>query len=157
LELTPANNGAVTLPQKNMNYNTEQNKAIVRRFNKECIEEGKQESLKELLSENVINHSAVPGMPDGAESFYYFLNEVLRKGFSNIKVNIHQQIAEGDLVTSRKTISGLHSGEIFGIAPSHKTVSINVIDIIRLENGQYAEHWGQSNFGEVLGQLEGHK
>jgi predicted ester cyclase len=129
---------------------TEQNKAIVRRFNRECLEAGNPESFKELLAENVINHSAPPGMPNGTESFYYFLNEVLRKGFPNLRVEILEQVAEKDFVTTRKKIRATHTGEILGIKPTNKEVEIDVIDIIRLENGKYAEHWGQSNFSEIL-------
>jgi predicted ester cyclase len=136
-----------------MNYSTKENKAIVVRFNKECIEQGNLNSCKELLAENVINHSAPPGMPNGAESFYFFLNEILRKGFSDLKVEILEQIAEMDFVTTRKKISATHSGEIFGIPPSNKSVEINIIDIIRVKNGKYAEHWGQSNFADILNEI----
>ncbi len=132
---------------------TEQNKAIVVRFNKECIEQGNENSFNELLSDNVINHSAPAGTPNGRESFYFFLNGVLRKGFPDLTVEILEQLAEGDLVTTRKRIRATHMGEIFGIAPSNRQVEINVIDIIRIHNGKYAEHWGQSDFGEVLKQI----
>ena len=133
-----------------MSYTTEQNKAIVVRFNKECLEQGNIDSMKELLAADVINHSASEGMPGGFASFHYFINEVLRKGFPDLKVEIAEQAAEGDLVTSRKSITGKHTGEIFGIPPSNKAVEIKVIDIIRLHDGKYVEHWGQSNFSEVI-------
>jgi predicted ester cyclase len=133
--------------------NTEQNKAIVVRFNKEFIEQGNENAFNELLSINVINHSAPAGMPNGKDSFYFFLNKVLRKGFPNLTVEIQEQIAERDLVTTRKKIRATHSGEIFGIPPSNKEVEINIIDIIRIQDGKYAEHWGQSNFDEVLKQI----
>lgn len=136
-----------------MNFKTEQNKQVVVQFNKECIEQGKEESFENLISNNVINHSAPTGMPNGKESFYFFLNNVLRKGFPNLKVEILDQIAERDLVTTRKRIMATHTGEIFGIAPSNKEVVINVIDIIRLADGKYVEHWGQSNFEEVMKQI----
>ena len=136
-----------------MTYSTEQNKATVVRFNRECIEQGNLNSFKELLANDVINHSAPAGMPNGPESFYHFLNDVLRKGFPDLKVNIIMQIAEGDMVTTLKKITATHTGEIFGIAPSNKTVAINVIDIVRVRNGQYAEHWGQSNFSDVLAEI----
>ncbi|OCX53251.1 ester cyclase [Mucilaginibacter sp. PPCGB 2223] len=138
-----------------MNYPTEQNKAIVGRFNAECIEQGLPASFTELLADDVINHAAPAGAPNGAESFYYFLNEVLRRAFPDLKVEIHEQIAERDLVTTRKTIRATHSGEIFGIAPTNKKVEIRVIDIIRLKDGQYAEHWGQSNFADILKEISG--
>jgi len=136
-----------------MNEITMQNKAIVARFNRECIEQGNAQSFKELLAGNVVNHAAPAGMPNGAESFTYFLNDVLRKGFPDLKVDIQEQVAENDIVTTRKTITATHTGEIFGIPPTHKKVEINVIDMIRLQNGQYAEHWGQSNFADIITQL----
>ena len=133
--------------------NTEQNKAIVVRFNKEFIEQNNENSFNELLSDKVVNHSAPVGMPNGKESFYFFLNKVLRAGFPNLTVNILDQVAEGDLVTTRKKIKATHTGNIFGIAPSNKEVEINIIEIVRIQDGKYAEHWGQSNFDEVLKQI----
>jgi predicted ester cyclase len=136
-----------------MSNSTEQNKAIVRRFNKECLEQGIPASFEELLADGVINHSAPPGRPNGKESFYFFLNEVLRKGFPDVEVEIIEQIAENDLVTTRKKIRGTHLGEVLGHPPTHRRVEFNVIDIIRLKDGQYQEHWGQTDFLEVLRQL----
>ena len=133
-----------------MDQTTTQNKDIVKRFNKECIEQGNLHSFRELLAEDVINHAAPAGMPNGIDSFIYFLNGVLRKGFPGLRVDILDQLAEGDRVTTRKRIIGKHTGEIFGIPPSNKEVEINVIDIIRIKDGKYAEHWGQSNFADVL-------
>jgi predicted ester cyclase len=136
-----------------MSYSTEENKEVVRRFNKECIEQGLAGSFEELLDDAVINHAAAPGRPNGKESFSLFLNGILRKGFPDCKVEILSQVAENDLVTTRKKITGTHTGEIMGIAPTNKSVEIQVIDIIRLKDGKYLEHWGQSNFSEVLRQL----
>jgi len=136
-----------------MSYSTEQNKEIVRRFNKECIEQGLAASFEELLADDVINHAAAPGRPNGKESFSLFLNGVLRKGFPDCKVEILEQVAENDLVTTRKKITGTHTGEIMGIPPTNRTVEIQVIDMIRLKDGQYKEHWGQTDFHEVLRSL----
>ena len=136
-----------------MSYSTEQNKAIVRRFNKECLVQGVPASFEELLAEDVINHSAPPGGPNGKESFYFFLNEVLRKGFPDLEVEILDQIAESDLVTTRKRIRGTHLGEVLGHAPTQRRIEINVIDIIRLKDGKYQEHWGQTDFFEALRRL----
>jgi predicted ester cyclase len=136
-----------------MQNTTDQNKAIVTRFNKECIEQGNLQSFDTLLAPDVINHSAPAGMPNGKESFTYFLLKVLRKGFPDLRVEILEQVAERDLVTTRKKIKATHTGEVMGILPTGKPVEINVIDIIRLQDGKYKEHWGQSNFAEVLGQL----
>lgn len=131
----------------------EQNKNIVRRFNRECIEQGNMDSFSELLSPQVINHSAMPGMPAGIESFTFFLNDILRSGFPDLKVEILDQIGEGDKVTTRKVIRATHTGECMGITASHKKVAIEIIDIIRLKDGQYVEHWGSSNFSSVMAEI----
>lgn len=131
----------------------EQNKKIVRRFNRECIEQGNMDSFKELLSPGVINHSALPGKQTGIESFTSFLNDILRAGFPDLKVEILDQIGEGDKVTTRKIIRATHTGECMGILPSYKKVEIEVIDIIRLKDGKYVEHWGSSNFASVVAEI----
>src|SRR5882757_5086690 len=115
-----------------MNHSTEKNKQIVTRFNKEVLEQGNQRSFAELVAEDCINHAAVPGVPAGKEGMNYFILGVLRTAFPDLKVNIYSQVAEGDLVTTRKSILATHTGEFLGIAPTHKAVEIEVIDIIRL-------------------------
>jgi predicted ester cyclase len=80
---------------------------------------------------------------------------VLRKGFPDLTVEIMEQVAERDLVTTREKIRATHTGDVFGIAPSYRKVEINIIDIIRIHDGKYAEHWGQSDFSEVLKQIAG--
>jgi predicted ester cyclase len=136
-----------------MKSQLEENKTVVLRFNKEFIEQGNMESFKELVNDNVINHAAPAGTPSGPESMRYFIVEVLRKGFPDIKVEIFDQVAEGDKVVTRKALHATHTGEFMGIAATNKKVTFNVIDIIRIENGKYAEHWGISNIPEVLKML----
>lgn len=131
----------------------EQNKAIVARFNKECIEEGNPESFNQLLASGCINHTAPPGTPNGRDGMIYFLTQVLRPAFPDIKVNILDQIAEGDKVTTRKELHGTHTGAFMSVAPTNKKVIIKVIDIIRLQNGQYTDHWGLSNIPEIIAEL----
>jgi predicted ester cyclase len=136
-----------------MQLTTEQNKSIVLRFNKEVIEQANLKSFEELVSENVCNHSAPEGSSKGPDGMKHFLINILKAGFPDLKVEILEQVAERDLVTTRKKILATHTGEIMGIPASNKKVEINIIDIIRLEDGKYAEHWGISNFSDVIAQI----
>ena len=135
----------------------EQNKAVVIRFNKEFVEQGKYEVFDELVAADVINHAAPPNSPNGPESMLHFLKNVLQAGFPDLKVEILDQIAERDKVTTRKVFHATHTGEFMGIPPTNKRVEIKVIDIIRLHNGKYVEHWGMSNFAEIVRELSGMK
>lgn len=62
----------------------------------------------------------------------FTFNRVLRPAFADLQVEIHDQIAEGDKVTTRKTLPGTHRGKLLGIAPTGRQVAIDVIDIVRL-------------------------
>ena len=64
---------------------------------------------------------------------------------------IHEQIAEGDRVMTRKSLRGTHRGEMFGIAPTGNLVSIEVIDILRVQGGKITDHW---NMVDRLGLME---
>lgn len=133
---------------------TEKNKAVVRRFNQEVIGEGNLESFKELMDEQFVNRSAPEGMSNGADGMIYFFNEILRPAMPDVHVTIHQQVVEGDLVTTRKTIGGTHTGTLLGIPATGRAVNIDVIDIVRVKDGKYFEHWGITSLPEVLGQLQ---
>lgn len=132
---------------------TENNKAVVRRFNQEVIAEGNLGSFRELMDEQFVNRSAPEGMSNGADGMIYFFNEILRPAMPDIHVTIHDQVAEGDLVTIRKTIHGTQTGDLLGIPPTGRPVQIEVIDIVRIKDGRYFEHWGITTLSDVLSQL----
>ncbi|HET6991638.1 MAG TPA: ester cyclase [Bacteroidia bacterium] len=132
---------------------TEQNKKTVIRFNKEFIEKGDRETFEELVATDVVNHSAPLGSSTGADGMIHFLQDILRAGFPDLTVEILDQVAEGDLVTTRKAIQATHTGSFMGVPPTGKRVVIKVIDMIRLKDGKYVEHWGMSNIPEVIAQL----
>jgi predicted ester cyclase len=131
------------------------NKAVVVRFNKEVIEQGNEATFRELVAPDFVNRSAPPGAPSGPEGMLSTFNRVLRPAFPDLSVEIHDQVAEGDKVTTRKSIRGTHRGELFGIAPTGKRIEIDVIDIVRLAGGRYAEHWGVNTLPSVLAMLRG--
>jgi len=132
---------------------TDQNKATVRRFNKEFIEGGNMESFNEIIAADFINQTAPAGSPKGPEGVVYFFNHLLRTAFPDLKVVIHDQVAEGDKVTTRKSFHATHKGDFFGIPASHKKVTMDVIDIIRLRDGKFAEHWGVLDMQNVMTQI----
>ncbi|EJL82021.1 ester cyclase [Pantoea sp. GM01] len=132
---------------------SEQNKAVVRHFNQQVIADGNRQAFEQLVAENFINRSAPAGAPNDRESLWHTFDQILRPAFSELQVQIEDQIAERDWVTTRKTIRGIHSGSLMGIAPTGLAVTIAVIDMVRIEAGKYAEHWGMNTLQAVINQL----
>lgn len=129
------------------------NKAIVRRFNHEVIEQCSREAFEALVAPGFVNHSAASDQPADRESLWHTFQNVLRPGLSALTVTVLDQVAEQDKVTTRKRITAWHTAELLGIAATGRAVTIEMIDIVRLHDGQYVEHWGINSLGGVLAAL----
>lgn len=129
------------------------NKAVVRRFNTEVIEGGSIDSFEAMIAPAFVNRAAPPGAPNGPQSMWNTFHHILRPAISNLTVTLHDQIGEGDQVMTRKTISGVHTGPLLGVPATGRFVSIDVIDIVRIEGGRYVEHWGLNTLSQVLAEL----
>ncbi len=133
----------------------EENKAIVKRFNLEFIQNGSMDAFNEIIDPAFINHTAPPGTPTGPEGVLYFFNQMLKPAFSGFRVDIHEQFADGDAVTTRKSFHGTHTGEFFGASPTNRPVRMDVIDIIKLRDGKFTDHWGILDMAAVMAQITG--
>jgi predicted ester cyclase len=66
---------------------------------------------------------------------------VCRTALPDVRVIIEQQLAEGDLVATRWTPTGMHRGQFMGVAPSGKQVLVSGTVIDRIAGGKVAEEW----------------
>jgi steroid delta-isomerase-like uncharacterized protein len=130
----------------------EQNKAIVRHFVEEAQSHGRLDAIDEFLTLDFVDHCAPAGLPDTREGVKMQFT-MLRTAFPDMKAVIHEQIAEDGRVATRKSLRGTHLGDFLGIAPTGKTVSIEVIDILRLADGKICEHWNTVDLLGLLMQL----
>ena len=57
-------------------------------------------------------------------------------------------------MVARWTIEGTHTGEFQGIAPTHKKVTLPIIEIFRVEDGVLAEAWDMFDQLSFLQQID---
>jgi predicted ester cyclase len=126
------------------------NKQVVRRFVDEYQSAADERSFAELLHPDVVDRSRPPGTAAGAAGVRQQF-DAFRAAFPDFRATIHDQIAEGDKVVTRKVFHGTHEGELMGIAPTGRQVEIEVIDIVRVADGRIVEHW---NVVDRLGLLQ---
>jgi predicted SnoaL-like aldol condensation-catalyzing enzyme len=127
----------------------EDNKALVRRFVDEVQSGGNIDLIDEICSPEFVNHSAPPRVPPNCEEIKIVM-AMFREAFPDSYFTVEDMIAEGDKVVTRKTFHGTHEGEFIGIPPSGKTVTIELIDIVRISEGMVVEHWF---IGDNLGMM----
>jgi predicted ester cyclase len=123
---------------------SEENKALVRRWFAE-IDKGNLQIVDDLIAVDYIDHNPpLPDMAPGREGVKQ-ANALLRAAFPDVRHTIEDQIAEGDKVVTRITGSATFQGEILGIPPTGKLITIEGISIHRIAGGQLVEHWATAN------------
>ena len=127
----------------------EANKSVVRRFNKEFVEDGNAAVFEELVSADFCNHEAPPG-ETGRDPARFFFLQMFRTAFPDVKVNIHDMYADGDAVITRKSYVGTHAAPFMNFPPSGKKVEIPVIEIVTIRDGKYVDHWAVTNFFALM-------
>lgn len=133
-----------------MTDSTQMNKAVVLRFNREALEQGDDGVLAEILDADFVNRTALPGLDTGIEGMRHVIKDVLHKGLTDIRVEVLDQVAEGDTVATRKRITAKHTGDLLGAPATGRAVEIIVFDFVRLRGGRYVEHWGLNTISQLV-------
>ena len=128
---------------------TEDNKALVRRFYEDVFYRRNLALVDELCSTTHVFHNP-PTTLHGREEFKQLLSVYLT-AFPDARFTVEDEIAEGEKVTSRYTFRGTHQGELMGMPPTGKQVTVTGIIINRIAGGQSVEGW--LNF-DALGLLQ---
>ena len=131
---------------------SQENKDFVRHLVDEVQNKHNLDVIEELHSPDFVNRSAFPGIPSNREGTRQVMTAMLAS-FPDMHVTIHDQIAEGDKVVTRKTLHATHKGEFMGVPATGKSVSIEVIDIIRVQGGKAVEHWAVVDMLGVMQQI----
>ena len=126
---------------------SQDNKTLVRRFITEVFEQGRPEAVDALSTSGFVSH----GLPGTGPDVMKQAIERVGKGLSNAKFEIHEVVAEGDLVAVRLMSTATQSGEFMGMPATGKTYTIEELHEFRLAEGRIAEHWHQ---GDMLGMLK---
>jgi serine phosphatase RsbU (regulator of sigma subunit) len=117
----------------------EDNKALVRRFTEEVINQGNLDVADELLAPEFVDHDVIPGKLGGIEDVKRWIAE-RRASFSDLHFSIEEQIAEGDKVVTRIISSGTHDrNEYRGIAARGARITMETVNIYRVVEGKIVE------------------
>jgi steroid delta-isomerase-like uncharacterized protein len=130
-----------------------ENKAVSRRVVEEIFNGGNLDLADELYAPDYVLHD--PSLPEdlhGPEGLKQYAGMNLG-AFPDARVTVEDQIAEGDMVVSRWTATGTHTGELMGIPPTGRYVEVSGITINRFSGGRIAEDWYQSDDLGMMRQL----
>ena len=132
----------------------EENVELMRRWFNEVWNEGRIESIRELMAPDAIG---IGELEDGGElrgpaDFVPFVERV-RSAFPDIKIVVEDAFGAGDKVVLRWTATMTHRGEYLGMAATGKTVRITGMTMTRIADEQIVERWDNWDQLAMLKQL----
>ena len=128
------------------------NKEIVRRFSDELWGQGNLGAGDQLLAVDLIEHNPLPGQAPGREGHKQVV-ALFRSAFPDLHVVTEDLVEEGDRVALRWKAEGTHRGDLMGLAPTGKRVTLTGIEILRINGGTIVERWAEDNGQAALAQL----
>jgi predicted ester cyclase len=131
----------------------QENKRLVRRALDEVYTRGDLALVDELFHPEYADHE--PGHPDhppGPDSVRETVRS-LHEAFGDLRFEVQDEIAEGDKVVQRATMSGRHTGALAGHEATGREFAVRHVYIWRIADGRIVEHWGSRDDLVLLRQL----
>ena len=97
-----------------------------------------------------VNHNAY--VTDGREANRVWWSTFFT-AFPDIKATMDELVVAGDRVVGRFTYRGTHTGPLYGVPATGEPIEMRSIDIWRIENGLFVEHWDELNYLELFQQM----
>ena len=58
-------------------------------------------------------------------------------------------------LSTHKRYQGTHEGYFLGVAPTHRQIHFETVDVMRVQNGKITDHWGVGNLLSLMKQIGG--
>ena len=135
---------------------SEQNKLTSRRMLEQAFNQGNLSVIDECNAPDGVDHQE----PAGTD-FIAHLKQVvvgLRTAFPDLHFEIHDMLAEGDIVAMRSTMTGTHTGPL-SIVPGRslpatgRRVSVPHMHFVRIVDGKATDLWHLWNVPMMMQQI----
>ena len=131
---------------------SKENKRITGRFLKEVVNEGRMETIDELVAQSYIYHGPNGVQMQGREALKNMFTE-LRNAFPDLIVHPHRLLAEKEMISVQFTLTGTHLGSFHAIPATHKKITVEGMVMSRIENGFIQEDWEMYDSALMMSQL----
>lgn len=119
----------------------EENEALTRRWTEEVFNQRRLDVAEEIYApDHVLHDPATRDLPRGPEGMKQFAR-IYHEAFPDARLTIEDIFSVGDRVAFRWTGHGTNHGELMGMAPTGRSVTVPGISIERVADGRIAETW----------------
>lgn len=129
------------------------NKQIARRVFEEIWNNKRLEVADELIAPNFVQHDPQSPFPINSVETYKQVVRYYLNAFPDVHFTVEDVISDGSTVVTRWSSTGTHTGDLSGIPPTGRRISITGIVCGRIENGKLVEGWGNWDTLGLMQQL----
>lgn len=106
--------------------------------------------IDQIMSDHLVEHQF--GSHGGKEGLKKAILS-LAEAFSDRNYELVHHAVDENLVWVHYQYTATHTGKFMGHAPTHKKITIDVMDIAKIEDGKITEHWGVPDRFALMMQL----
>jgi steroid delta-isomerase-like uncharacterized protein len=118
-----------------------ENKLIIRRFIEEGLNKRNPALIEETSSADYTGHKPERPVPRTLMDLQQGMAGLLGKVFPDGQYTIERRVAEANPVAWHWVFRATHQGEIMGIPPTGKQITVGGVNIFRLMDGKVVEDW----------------
>jgi steroid delta-isomerase-like uncharacterized protein len=120
----------------------EENVAMMQRWFNEVWNEGRVQTIYDLMDENAIaTGQDQPGVEIHGPGDFVKLFNRLHGAFPDIRVTVEDAFGAGDRVVVRWSAVMTHTGDHLGVPATNKSVRVTGITIAQIQNGKIIRGW----------------
>jgi predicted ester cyclase len=109
--------------------------------------------IDKIFSEDFLNHTPLHGIANDRGGMRQLFS-MTHVAFPDGVLVVEDQVSSENKVWTRKSFSGTHTGPLRGRTATGNKVTYEVFDILKIQNGKIAEHWGSVDQLSILRQLD---
>ena len=120
------------------------NSSLTYRWMQEVWNEGREDSIDNMLGENAVVHG-IEGITEPGPNGFKIFHQNFKNQFPTIHVEVEDVFSEGGFETSRCTVDGTTA--------TGQNVHFTGMTCVKIENGKITEAWNNFDFMSMYQQL----
>jgi steroid delta-isomerase-like uncharacterized protein len=134
-----------------------QNKEVIEQYLKRAWGDGDWAFAEGIVNEDAVFHDQVRegDLPPGREGVRVAM-ERISEGMPDFVMEVHDMVAEDDIVVIRWSATGTHAGDFNGFPATGRVATLWAISIVRMKDGHIVEGWQETDrlgMGQQLGMV----
>lgn len=129
-------------------------RTLLDRYIEAVWNQGNPAAVTDFITPGYERHLSATAPPLDAEGQLRRLKGI-QAAFPDATITVEDTVISGDFIAFRSVMRGTHQGEFMGIPATGREIEVGLLDLIRVEDGRFAEQWGGPDLFDLVRQIGG--